>query len=309
MILPGWQASGPIPLGLPLPSWVQCIHIYRSKTKLPKRSLSFRVSFGAFIIQFQFLLGPLQLIQHSRLCSFSFMATQQNYNSSRNMEKSRNPNLSDPETPTSLSQDGHISLASSSSSSPSPSRSNHGSSGQLKPPPTTLQARLQEESPARSSISSDRCSLSNESFPSPIREEEKVPPSLPENPPEKFLDNHPAPVAVVSHQFVSDEPPVLSKNIDPPRREDGRVEEGGGRRGSGRKSRPALSILKRTEREQMVKKAALGFRVFGFIFSLVSFSVMAADRNKGWALDSFDRYIEFRYFVKFLNLTDGKLCS
>lgn len=46
--------------------------------------------------------------------------------------------------------------------------------------------------------------------------------------------------------------------------------------------------------ELAVKKAALVFRFFGFVFCLVSFSVMASDRNKGWATDSFNRYIEFR---------------
>ncbi|WOG96442.1 hypothetical protein DCAR_0415777 [Daucus carota subsp. sativus] len=54
---------------------------------------------------------------------------------------------------------------------------------------------------------------------------------------------------------------------------------------------------RRTVSELVVKKAALGFRFFGFVFCLVSFSVMAADRNKGWAVDSFNRYIEFRYCI------------
>lgn len=67
---------------------------------------------------------------------------------------------------------------------------------------------------------------------------------------------------------------------------------GGSRR---RRVSPSLSILRRAEREKMVRKAALGFRVFGILFCLVSFAVMAADRNQGWALDSFDHYREFRY--------------
>ncbi|KAJ4729205.1 CASP-like protein [Melia azedarach] len=65
---------------------------------------------------------------------------------------------------------------------------------------------------------------------------------------------------------------------------------------SGRRfSRPNLTILKRAKRENTVKRALLGFRVCGFVFSLVSFSVLAADRDRGWALDSFYRYKEFRY--------------
>ncbi|GAB2284180.1 hypothetical protein Dimus_018647 [Dionaea muscipula] len=76
-------------------------------------------------------------------------------------------------------------------------------------------------------------------------------------------------------------------------------EEFGGRdhRGGGGRPRvrPSLSILRRVKREVMVRRAALGLRVFEFVTCLVSFSVMASDRNRGWALDSFDRYLEFRY--------------
>ncbi|PSS30389.1 CASP-like protein [Actinidia chinensis var. chinensis] len=76
--------------------------------------------------------------------------------------------------------------------------------------------------------------------------------------------------------------PVVVTKVDP---------EGGGRW----RVRQSLSFLRRVKRESMVKKAALGFRVFGVVFCLISFSLMAADRYKGWALDSFDRYKEFRY--------------
>ncbi|ONK81322.1 uncharacterized protein A4U43_C01F27800 [Asparagus officinalis] len=31
------------------------------------------------------------------------------------------------------------------------------------------------------------------------------------------------------------------------------------------------------------------------VLCLISFSVMAADKNRGWTLDSFDRYNEYRY--------------
>lgn len=74
-----------------------------------------------------------------------------------------------------------------------------------------------------------------------------------------------------------------------------KVEEG--EAGGDVRVRPSLSIMRRKEREMWVKRAALGFRVFGMLFCLVSFSVMAADRNKGWALDSFHRYKEFRYSI------------
>ncbi|KAL1832269.1 hypothetical protein ACET3Z_001920 [Daucus carota] len=52
---------------------------------------------------------------------------------------------------------------------------------------------------------------------------------------------------------------------------------------------------KRTGDDQVLKKVNFWFRVFGFLFCLISFSIMAADRDKGWTLDSFHRYIEFRY--------------
>ncbi|XP_021816484.1 CASP-like protein 4A1 isoform X3 [Prunus avium] len=59
--------------------------------------------------------------------------------------------------------------------------------------------------------------------------------------------------------------------------------------------RANLSILNRSRRENMVRRTLLGFRISGFVFCLISFSVMAADKNQGWALDSYYRYKEFRY--------------
>lgn len=61
-------------------------------------------------------------------------------------------------------------------------------------------------------------------------------------------------------------------------------------------SRVASSTKRRSRREEMVRKAALGFRVLGIVFCLISFSVMAADKTQGWAGDSFERYKEYRYF-------------
>ncbi|KAG9159942.1 hypothetical protein Leryth_005685 [Lithospermum erythrorhizon] len=72
------------------------------------------------------------------------------------------------------------------------------------------------------------------------------------------------------------------------------VEERG--KGRGRKGRVSVgSISRRTGKEGVVKKSALGFRVCEVVFCLVSFSVMAADKTQGWAGDSFDRYKEYRY--------------
>ncbi|CAA2967938.1 CASP 4A3 [Olea europaea subsp. europaea] len=73
----------------------------------------------------------------------------------------------------------------------------------------------------------------------------------------------------------------------------GEDEEGGER-----PSRAAVaSILRRSKRKVTMKKAALGFRVCEVIVCLISFSVMAADRTRGWSGDSFDRYKEYRYCV------------
>ncbi|KAM7276048.1 hypothetical protein ACFE04_017914 [Oxalis oulophora] len=55
------------------------------------------------------------------------------------------------------------------------------------------------------------------------------------------------------------------------------------------------SIGRGSRRDEMVNLASLGFRVSEVVLSLISFSVMAADRTQGWSGDSFDRYKEYRY--------------
>lgn len=168
------------------------------------------------------------------------------------------------------------------------SSSSHHHSGEFNKPPSLL-ARSSEHSPERSSISSDHTSLTHGSSPTPtpLREEQ-----TPQNPPGKLPPKPSAPAPEIN-RYVADEALSVSKKADPGGR-GGRVEEGGQVGGTGQRFRPSLSILRRAKREKMINKAALGFRTFGFLFSLVSFSVMAADRNQGWALDSFDRYKEFR---------------
>ncbi|KZV13997.1 CASP-like protein-like [Dorcoceras hygrometricum] len=126
-------------------------------------------------------------------------------------------------------------------------------------------------SPPRSSISSDRTTVDQGSSP------ERDKPYSPEIRP---------PVAAVSRPATEQPVGVATKTG----REEG---EGGG----ARKVRPSLSILRSADRRKLVKRAALGSRIFGFLFCLVSLSVMAADRKQGWALDSFDRYKEFRYCI------------
>ncbi|MCD9558773.1 hypothetical protein HAX54_016390 [Datura stramonium] len=139
------------------------------------------------------------------------------------------------------------------------------------------------ESPPRSSISSDQISLPHESF---TLEDNKPSVAPPEKPP--------IPEAVVKRS-IKEEPLALVKADLFVGDGAASVKEGGDGGNRRRRGRPQLSILRKLKRDEMVNKAALGFRIFGFLFCLVSFSVMAADRNQGWALDSFQRYKEFRY--------------
>ncbi|RWW59107.1 hypothetical protein BHE74_00033969 [Ensete ventricosum] len=60
-------------------------------------------------------------------------------------------------------------------------------------------------------------------------------------------------------------------------------------------SRVVSGILRRDRREEAVRLAAVGARLAATALCLVSFSVLAADRDKGWALDSYNRYKQFRY--------------
>ncbi|XP_022870657.1 CASP-like protein 4A3, partial [Olea europaea var. sylvestris] len=64
-----------------------------------------------------------------------------------------------------------------------------------------------------------------------------------------------------------------------------------------RQPRAVGPTRRRSRREMNLKRAALGFRAFEVIVCLISFSVMAADKTKGWSGDSFDRYKEFRYLL------------
>lgn len=95
----------------------------------------------------------------------------------------------------------------------------------------------------------------------------------------------------MTNRLVWDEPEAVTKTE--PDAVTGVAGEGGG--GIGRRERRQVGVLSRARREKVAKRAGLGFRVCEFVVCLVSFCVMAADKKRGWALDSFDRYIEFRY--------------
>ncbi|CAK9161340.1 unnamed protein product [Ilex paraguariensis] len=175
------------------------------------------------------------------------------------------------------------------------SATHSGSNNPLDRKLSSVPEKSPEYSPARSSVSSDQSSLSHVLSPT----EEKFQTYTPENPPGQVPERSPSPVAMVN-RYVREEPAVVTKaDLGTVA-----VEAGGGGGGwSGRKLRPPLSTLRRTKRDRVLKTTALGFRVCGFLFCLISFSVMVADKNQGWAVDSFDRYKEFRSLSLSLSLS------
>ncbi|PON58860.1 hypothetical protein PanWU01x14_163750, partial [Parasponia andersonii] len=68
---------------------------------------------------------------------------------------------------------------------------------------------------------------------------------------------------------------------------------GGEDGGSVRRSSYGSPTGRRPPKEEVLKSAALGFRVSEVVLCLISFSVMAADKTQGWSGDSFDRYKEY----------------
>ncbi|XP_023922303.1 CASP-like protein 4A1 [Quercus suber] len=159
-----------------------------------------------------------------------------------------------------------------------------------------------------SSSVSSLCSNSNPSSPHTYSHEYKLSSAPNRTPP-------PKPLAPVANRSFKADPLVFTTSVDPEAQHgytsvrevqegvivvDGGfgvdVGVGGGGGGGGRRLRPDPSILKKTRRDNnMMKKTFLGLRICAFVFCLISFSVMAADKQKGWALDSFYWYKEFRY--------------
>ncbi|KAK7317187.1 hypothetical protein RJT34_01197 [Clitoria ternatea] len=127
------------------------------------------------------------------------------------------------------------------------------------------------------------------------------------NSPEKQVDNSMAMVAVGKlKQFSTDKhaerqnPPENTPSaitvfnrpaMEEPQRLPTKVSPSIG--GGERRSRSAAEAGWKTE--EVVSKAALGFRLSEVVVCLISFSVMAADKTQGWSGDSFDRYREYRY--------------
>ncbi|GMY24923.1 CASP-like protein 4A3 [Fagus crenata] len=93
---------------------------------------------------------------------------------------------------------------------------------------------------------------------------------------------------VMFNRAMREEPPPSVTKVGP-------GGEGGRSGGDGRRSGTVGTMLRRSPKDSMVKRAALGFRISEIVLSLISFSVMAADKTQGWSGDSFDRYKEYRY--------------
>ncbi|KAK7395682.1 hypothetical protein VNO78_16247 [Psophocarpus tetragonolobus] len=109
-------------------------------------------------------------------------------------------------------------------------------------------------------------------------------------------DGHGAspPPVVTAHRFQV-EPAVVTR-VDPGAEEGfvKDVEQATGSAGK-RRLRPDVTGLVRSKKIATWSKVLLGLRVTAFVFCLASFSVLAADKKQGWALDSFYFYKEFRY--------------
>ncbi|KAL8132433.1 hypothetical protein AgCh_008072 [Apium graveolens] len=151
-------------------------------------------------------------------------------------------------------------------------------------------------SPTDSSLSSCRSSLDHGDASQHLSLHSSPPLQLHSSPPTTNFSASPPTTnfSAAPSRSVPAEPVSITKPHRPGKESGGGG--GGGVSGLGT-TRRLKTVSRRTVSELVVKKAALVFRFFGFVFCLVSFSIMAADRNKGWAVDSFNRYIEFRYCI------------
>lgn len=137
---------------------------------------------------------------------------------------------------------------------------------------------------------------------SPISDRHSSPPP-PQNPsPDSSIsdghfsiaDHNLSPV-VTAHRFQV-EPTVVTK-VDPGAQEGFVKDVEQATTGSAGKPRlrPDVTGLVRSKKIAAWNKLLVGLRIAALVFCLVSFSVLAADKKQGWALDSFYFYKEFRY--------------
>ncbi|XP_030469975.1 CASP-like protein 4A1 [Syzygium oleosum] len=180
-------------------------------------------------------------------------------------------------------------------------------------PPSPMQSPLHPiDSASDSSLSSDQSSISRLSSPREDGRGKSPPPATadPDSPPQaqplplaaavsvrRSVRDGPGPLTVVDLGAESEQVKQESGVEAGAGASDLPAGSGGGGSGGRGRVRPNLSILRRTRRERTVRRALLVLRVCGLVLCLVSFSVMVADKNQGWAIDSFYRYREFRYIA------------
>ncbi|CAN1334750.1 CASP-like protein 4A2 [Linum perenne] len=83
------------------------------------------------------------------------------------------------------------------------------------------------------------------------------------------------------NRVVWEEVPQSARKVEP--EEGGRAEPGAG------------SVRRRSGKKEKLRVLELCFRFGELSLCLISFSIMASDKTKGWSGDSFDRYKEYLY--------------
>ncbi|KAI4343759.1 hypothetical protein L6164_011068 [Bauhinia variegata] len=150
-------------------------------------------------------------------------------------------------------------------------------------PPETPPYHSPENSPDKQTDNSRAIVLVEDSTQYPPARSTFSPPEQRKTPESTPPAKQPSSTMTLNRSAREDPPPSVTK-VGPA--------SGGGYR---ERSRPATSTPGWSKRDEMLRKAALGFRFSELVLCLISFSVMAADKTQGWSGDSFDRYKEYRY--------------
>ncbi|XP_062218136.1 CASP-like protein 4A1 [Phragmites australis] len=110
--------------------------------------------------------------------------------------------------------------------------------------------------------------------PPPTRQRaEEVPPPPPPPPPVPAPAQAPPPAPAPAHAHAPPPAPAPARSID----------------------RVVPNIMSRKRRAAAMQRTALVARGAAACLCLAALAVLAADTRKGWALDSYSRYIQFRY--------------
>ncbi|KAG6479161.1 CASP-like protein 4A1 [Zingiber officinale] len=145
--------------------------------------------------------------------------------------------------------------------------------------------------------------MTTEPIRSPLRQEDDpaFPPPPPPPPPHNTPIRTPPPMepaVVASRHDLSTLAAKVEANVAPPHDWypwNGQREAAP--HDSGSRSRVVTGIVSRGRLEKVIHRAAVAARLSAAVLCLVSFSVLSSDRDKGWALDSYHRYKQYRYCV------------